>query len=60
MITVPTGEGHEAVASLLAEKEVDMVLCGGIGEGMIQALTEAGITGYSDLSGNADEIVKYI
>jgi len=58
VITVPTGEGHEAVASLLAEKEVDMVLCGGIGEGMIQALTEAGITGYSDLSGNADEIVN--
>ena len=58
VIAVPTGEGHEAVASLLAEKEVDMVLCGGIGEGMIQALTEAGITGYSDLSGNADEIVN--
>ncbi|MBR4743807.1 MAG: FKBP-type peptidyl-prolyl cis-trans isomerase [Oscillospiraceae bacterium] len=51
------GAGHEAVAGFLAEKGVDVVICGGIGEGAAAALAEAGIGLCAGASGNADEAV---
>ena len=51
------GAGHEAIAGFLAEKGVDVVICGGIGEGAAAALAEAGIGLCAGASGNADEAV---
>lgn len=52
------GSGHEALASFLAERNVGVLICGGIGGGAMSALTEAGIEVYSGVSGEADEAVE--
>ena len=52
------GAGHGALAGLLARKEVDALICGGIGGGARNALTEAKIVVYPGALGNADENVK--
>ena len=51
------GAGHEALAGLLADKGVDVVICGGMGGGAQAALLEAGIAAISGAEGNADEAV---
>lgn len=51
------GVGHEALAGLLAEQGVDVLLCGGIGAGAQEALDEENITVCSGVSGNTDEAV---
>ena len=51
------GSGHEALATLLAGQGVDVLICGGIGEGARAALEAAGITLCSGASGDADEAV---
>jgi len=53
------GSGHGALASLLSELGINAVICGGIGEGAVVALMEAGIEVCSGVSGNADEAVEY-
>lgn len=52
------GTGHEALAGLLKESGVDAVICGGMGQGAKDALTEAGLDVCAGQEGNADEIVK--
>ena len=52
------GAGHEALADFLAEKHVDVVICGGIGGGAQTAVTQAGISLFGGVSGDADEAVK--
>lgn len=47
--------GHEALAGLLAELDVKAVICGGLGEGMMNALAASGIDVYPGISGDADE-----
>ena len=37
------GSGHDALAGLLSDLSVNVLLCGGIGEGAQTALTAAGI-----------------
>ena len=37
------GVGHGALAGLLAEQKVDVLICGGIGGGAQAALAEAGV-----------------
>lgn len=55
------GVGHEALAGLLAEQGVRVVICGGMGSGAQAALEEAGIEAVSGAEGNADEAVeKYL
>ncbi len=55
------GVGHEALAGLLAEQGVRVVICGGMGAGAQAALEEAGIEAVSGAEGNADEAVeKYL
>ena len=49
--------GHEALAGLLAEHDVDTVLCGGLGGGMSAALEAAGIKVISGVTGAADTAV---
>lgn len=51
------GSGHGALAGLLSELQVDVLLCGGIGAGAQNALREAGIRLYGGVSGDADEAV---
>ena len=56
---VPTnGSGHEALADFLANLSVNVLLCGGIGDGAQKALTAAGIEICSGAQGDADAAVK--
>ncbi len=51
------GNGHEALAGLLSGREIDVLICGGIGGGAVAALTEEGIELCAGASGSADEAV---
>ena len=48
------GSGHGALAGFLQLNRVDTLICGGIGGGAQNALTEAGIKFYGGVSGDAD------
>ena len=55
---VPTnGQGHGALATFLSERGVDVLICGGIGAGAQNALTEAGIKFYAGVQGGADDVL---
>lgn len=52
---VPTdGAGHGALAGFLKAAGVDSLICGGLGGGARQALSEAGIKVYPGAAGDAD------
>lgn len=51
------GSGHGALAGLLADAGIEVLICGGIGGGAQMALSDAGIQLYGGVSGNADEAV---
>ncbi len=57
-IVSTNGQGHGALAGFLLGGNVDALICGGIGGGAQNALSEAGITLYGGVSGNADDAVK--
>ena len=58
-VVMPTnGAGHGALAGFLAGAGVDAVICGGLGGGARQALSEAGITVYPGVQGDADAAVN--
>ncbi len=52
------GSGHGALAGFLKNLNVDTLICGGIGGGAQNALTEAGIRLFGGVAGSADEAVK--
>ena len=52
------GTGHGALAGLLSEQGVDVLICGGIGGGARTALAEAGIALYPGARGAADAQVE--
>ncbi len=52
------GSGHGALATLLSENSVDVLICGGIGGGAQMALAQAGIKLFGGVSGSADDAVK--
>lgn len=52
------GTGHGALAGLLAEQSIDVLICGGIGGGAQAALAEAGIELCSGAAGNVDDAVE--
>ena len=52
------GSGHGALAGLLADLKVDVLLCGGIGGGAQMALAQAGIRLYGGCFGYADTAVE--
>ena len=52
------GTGHGALAGLLAEEGIDVLICGGIGGGAQSALEEAGIELVAGASGNTDEVIE--
>ncbi|MCQ2501115.1 MAG: FKBP-type peptidyl-prolyl cis-trans isomerase [Lachnospiraceae bacterium] len=51
------GSGHDAMAALLADKDIEVLICGGIGAGAQNALDEAGIDVMAGQTGNVDEAV---
>ena len=51
------GLGHESLAGLLAEQKVEKLICGGLGQGALDALTQAGIEVISGAEGDADVAV---
>ena len=52
------GQGHGALAGILKNADVDVLICGGIGGGAQMAMREAGIELYGGNLGNADVTVK--
>ena len=52
------GTGHGALANLLADQSVDVLICGGIGGGAQAALAQAGVELCAGASGNADQAVE--
>ena len=51
------GQGHGALANFLFNGGVDVLICGGIGGGAINALANAGIDLYPGIDGSADMAV---
>ena len=52
------GSGHGALAGVLNELQVEVLIFGGIGGGAQMALAAAGIQLFGGVSGNADEAVE--
>lgn len=52
------GAGHGALAGVLAENKVDVLICGGIGGGAQAALSEAGIEICAGAEGDTDKAVE--
>lgn len=52
------GSGHEALADFLADRDVDVLICGGCGAGAEAALTSAGIDVFSGAEGDTDVAVQ--
>ena len=52
------GSGHSALAALLNNLGVDVLICGGIGGGAKSALSDAGIKLYGGVSGSCDAAVQ--
>ena len=52
------GTGHGALAGLLADRNVDVLICGGIGGGAQAALAEAGVKLCAGAEGDTDQAVE--
>ena len=52
-----TGSGLGALASMLAQQGVNLLICGGIGGGARMALAEAGVVVMGGVAGDADDAV---
>ncbi len=55
------GSGHGALATFLKETGVSVLICGGIGGGAQNALTEAGIKWYGGVKGDCNSaVISYL
>lgn len=52
------GSGHSALAGILINNGIDVLICGGIGGGAQNALAQANVKFYGGASGNADKNVE--
>lgn len=52
------GQGHGALAELLDDKNIDVLICGGIGGGAFDALSERGIEVVAGTEGDVDAAVE--
>lgn len=57
-IIISNGSGHGALAGVLANNSVNVLICGGIGVGAQTALSEANIEVYAGVDGNCDAAVE--
>ncbi len=53
-----SASGHEKLVEFLQKNNIEVLICGGIGEGAKNALSEAGIQLYGGVSGNIEEVIK--
>jgi predicted Fe-Mo cluster-binding NifX family protein len=53
-----SGSGHSALAGLLSQTDINLVICGGIGAGAINMLGARGIQVISGASGETDAAVR--
>ena len=51
------GSGHSALAGLLAQQEIHVLICGGLGQGAQNALSDFGIEVITGASGDVDQAV---
>ena len=60
-IVAAGGSGHGARAGFLKELGVEVLICGGIGGGAQNALTDAGIKFFGGVQGSTDQaVVAYV
>lgn len=52
------GNSHGALAGFLRERQVDALICGGIGAGAKSALAQANIALYGGVTGDPDQAVE--
>ena len=57
-VTDTKGASHHALADFLHEADVDAVICGGLGQGMFNALAQYGISVFAGAEGDADSAVE--
>jgi len=57
-ISGSNGIGHGALAGLLADSGISVLICGGLGMGAMNALANAGIKVIAGAVGDADEAVR--
>lgn len=57
MVIGTNGTGHEAMAGFLAQGDVKVLICGGIGQGAMDALLEEGILVVPGITGDTDKAV---
>lgn len=57
-VTSSNGAGHGALAELLGNQSVDLLICGGIGGGAQTALADAGVEVCSGVQGDVDQAVE--
>lgn len=57
-VTDTHGASHHALADFLKEQGADAVICGGLGQGMINALSQCGISVFAGACGDADAAVS--
>ena len=57
-VVTPEGSGHDAMANFLSDLSVNVLICGGIGNGAQAALSEAEIEVFSGAEGDADAAVQ--
>lgn len=50
--------GHEKLVEVLKNNNIEVLICGGIGQGAKDALSEANIQLFGGVSGNTDEVIK--
>lgn len=56
---IGTGDaGHCALGGFLGQQGVEVLICGGIGQGAVHALEAAGIALYGGTRGDVDEVVS--
>ena len=51
------GQGHGALATLLSDNDIDVLICGGIGGGAMSALNDNNIEVFAGASGSTDDVV---
>lgn len=58
MVITNGGNSHHLLVNYLSDLEVEVLLCGGIGNHAIEFLSSVGIKAYPGLSGDAHEAVE--
>ncbi len=56
-VIATNGTGHSALAGFLAEQNVEILICGGLGDGAQKALADAGIAVFAGAEGEADQVI---